>query len=119
MDRIDLLLQAGELADLILESPEVDAYRRANAALHEHREAVSFMRRLGELREQVAEFQARRVPPMHYRYLLEETDGIMQQLEHIPEVKAFEDAEAKLNALLDEVADRLSSAVQTRPPSLS
>ncbi|WP_067620672.1 YlbF family regulator [Alicyclobacillus acidiphilus] len=114
MDRTELLLRAGELADLILDSPEAYAYQRADAELQAHPEAVNLLRRFRELREQVAEFQARRVPPMHYHYLLEETDKILQQLEGMPVVKAFEDAQASLNTLLEEVTARLANAVEKR-----
>lgn len=114
MDRIHLLMEADELADLILQTPEVQAYRQAESALETNGEAKSLLRRLHELREQVAEFQARRVPPMHYSYLLEETDKLMEQLNTIPVVKTFEEAQEKMNALLDTVTSALANAVNER-----
>lgn len=114
MDRVDLLYEADELADLILQMPEVQTFRAAKAKLDANPEAVNLMRRFRELGEQVAEFQARKVPPMHYSYLLEETDQLMARVKAIPEVQAFEEAEERMNALLDSVTSRLSSAVEEK-----
>lgn len=114
MDRVDLLNEANELADLILRTPEIEMYRAADAALKQNGTALHLLRRFRELREQVAEFQARRVPPMHYAYLLEETDQLLKELQAIPEIVAFEDAQEKLNTLLDAVTARLSSSVKER-----
>lgn len=111
MDRLNLLLQAEELADLILQSPEVEDYRAAEAALQNQPEATNLIRRLRELREQIAEFQARNVPPMHYAYLLEETEKIRGQMDEIPEVREYESAQQKMETLFDSVSSRLSSAV--------
>lgn len=112
LDRLNLLLQAEDLADLILKAPEVEAYRSAEAALQNHPEATSLIRRLRDLREQVAEFQARKVPPMHYAYLLEETEKIRDQMDMIPELKEYENAQQRMETLLDSITSRLSSAVQ-------
>lgn len=114
MDRNDLLAEADDLAELILHTPELAAYRDAQAAMERNREAVHLLRKFHELREQVAEFQARRVPPMHYSYLLKETDEVLQKMEEIPEIKAYEQAQKELEELLTAVTDRLSSAVQVR-----
>ncbi|MFB5191625.1 YlbF family regulator [Alicyclobacillus fastidiosus] len=114
MDRVDLIVQADELAKLILHRPEIRVYRAAEAALEANGEAMNLWRRLRELREQVAEFQARRVPPMHYSYLLAETDQLLDKLNAMPEVQAYEEAQTKLNELLDAISSRLSSAVEQR-----
>ncbi|WAH35552.1 YlbF family regulator [Alicyclobacillus dauci] len=119
VDRVDLLVQADELADMILKTPEIQAFKQAEAAMEANGEAMNLLRRFRELREQVAEFQARQVPPMHYSYLLEETDQLMKKLEQIPEVKAFEDAQSKMNALLNAIASRLSAAVEQRLPDVN
>lgn len=118
MDRLELLLQADELADLLLMSPEIEVYRRTEEALNRNGNALNLLKRFHELREQVAEFQARKVPPMHYSYLLAETDQLLKQLEEIPEVTAYEQAQAKLNELLDAVTATLYSAVQERKTGL-
>lgn len=111
MDRLNLLVQADELADLILQTPEVIAYREAETALNTNGEATNLLRRLKELREQVAEFQARRVPPMHYAHLLEETDQLMKKMENIPELKAFESAQHRIEELFDSITAVLTAAV--------
>lgn len=114
LDRIELIVQADELAELILHLPEVRSYRAAEARMEANGEAMNLRRRLFELREQIAEFQARRVPPLHYSYLLEEADELLGKLNAMPEVQAFEEAQAKLNDLLDAISSRLSAAVEKR-----
>lgn len=114
MDRLSLLLQADELADMILQLPEVQSYRETEAAMERNTDAMNLLRRFRELREQVAEFQARRVPPMHYASLLQETDELMAKLEEIPEVQAFEAAQERMNELFDAITARLKSAVETQ-----
>lgn len=118
MDRLNLLVQADELADLILQTPEVTAYREAEMALNRNGEATNLLRRLKELREQVAEFQARRVPPMHYAHLLEETDGLMKQMENIPELKAFETAQHRIEEMFDSITAVLTAAVDRQSNEL-
>lgn len=118
MDRVHLLVQASELADLIANSEEAAAYREAQAHLAANREATALLRQFREVREQIGEFQARRVPPLHYRYLLEQADGLLSQLNRIPEVQALETAEKRLNELLDAIAARLSAAIAAPPRNM-
>ncbi|GMA58758.1 cell fate (sporulation/competence/biofilm development) regulator YlbF (YheA/YmcA/DUF963 family) [Alicyclobacillus sacchari] len=118
MDRNQLLVQASELADLIAESEEAAAYREAQARLAANREASALLRQFRELREQVGEFQARKVPPLHYRHLLEQADALLSELHRIPDVQSFEMAEKRLNDLLDAVTARLSAAIAEPPQNV-
>lgn len=107
----ELLLQAEELADMIMEMPEVDAYKRAEADLQNCSEAQGMMRQLKDLQEQIADFTARNVPEQYYQHLSKESESLLEKLGTIPEVKAFQEAQSKVSSLLQEVSDRLASAV--------
>lgn len=111
VDRNELMAEADELASMIMESPEIAAYHRAEAAMQAHPEASSLLRRVKELQAQVQEFQARNVPPMHYAYLLEETESLFNKLDTIPEVKEFQRAQSAVNELLQAVTRRLATGV--------
>ncbi|SDW62021.1 Cell fate regulator YmcA, YheA/YmcA/DUF963 family (controls sporulation, competence, biofilm development) [Alicyclobacillus hesperidum] len=118
MDRNQLLVQASELADLIAESDEAAAYREAQARLSANREASALLRQFRDLREQVGKFQARKVPPLHYRHLLEKADALLSELNRIPDVQSFEAAERQLNDLLDAVTSRLAAAIAAPPQNM-
>ncbi|QQE80678.1 YlbF family regulator [Alicyclobacillus sp. SO9] len=107
----DLLVQAEELADRIMEMPEVDAYKKAEADLQRCSDAQSMMLQLKDLQEQIAEFSSRNVPEQYYQHLSKESESLLEKLETIPEVNAFQEAQSKVNRLLQEVSDRLASAV--------
>jgi cell fate (sporulation/competence/biofilm development) regulator YmcA (YheA/YmcA/DUF963 family) len=110
-DRNDLLTEADELAEMILQSPEIVKYKEAEKQMQSQPEATAMLRRVKELQEQVAEFQARNVPPLHFSYLLEETESIFAKLDMIPEVKAFQFSQTEVNDLLQAVTRRLARAV--------
>lgn len=113
-DRNELLAEADELADMIMQSPEIMVYKDAEQAMQDQTEASAMLRRVKELQEQVAEFQARNVPPMHFAYLLEETESLFGKLDMIPEVRAFQAAQGAVNDLLQAVTRRLARAVLTQ-----
>ena len=114
IDRNELLAQADELAEMIMQAPEIIAYQKAEQQMKAHPQAESLLRRVRELQEQVAEFQARNVPPMHFAYLLEETESLFEKLDMIPEVQAFQQAQTAVNQLLQSVTNRLARGVQNR-----
>ncbi|SIS99925.1 YlbF family regulator [Alicyclobacillus vulcanalis] len=116
MDRVVLWEKASELARLIADSEAAQGYREAKARLDESPEAQSLLRRFRELQEAVAEFQARRVPPMHYRHVIEEADRLLTEMRRLPEIAAFEQAERRLNELLDAVSSRLQRGLTSPPP---
>ncbi|MCL6548363.1 MAG: YlbF family regulator [Alicyclobacillus sp.] len=111
LNRNELLAQAEDLADLLIQAPEVARYRAAEAKLHQNATALSLMRQLRERQEQVAEFAARGVPEVHYRHLLQESESLLAQLETLPEVREFMDAQSAVNDLLQAVTGRLAKAV--------
>lgn len=114
LDRNELLAQADELADMIIQSPEITRYQIAENNMRTHKDALQLLARVQELQSQVAEFQARRVPPMHFSHLLEETESLFAKMENIPEVQAFQAAQSAVNELLQSVTKRLADAVLTR-----
>ncbi|WP_206831257.1 YlbF family regulator [Alicyclobacillus fructus] len=113
MDRGALWEKAAELARLIADSEPARRYRDAKAKLDGSPEAQSMLRRFRELQEAVAEFQARRVPPMHYRHVIEEADRLLTEMRNVPEIAAFEQAERELNQLLDAVSSRLQQSLSS------
>ncbi|WP_206881300.1 YlbF family regulator [Alicyclobacillus mali (ex Roth et al. 2021)] len=115
MDRGALWDKASELARLIADSEQAQRYRDAKVQLDGSPQAQSMLRRFRELQEAVAEFQARRVPPMHYRHVIEEADRLLAQMRGVPEIASYEQAERELNELLDEVSSRLQRALSLPP----
>ncbi|MCL6593952.1 MAG: YlbF family regulator [Alicyclobacillus sp.] len=113
-DHNELWAQTEELADLIMQSPEINAYQLAEARMKQHPQASSLLARLKDVQEQVAEFQARQVPPMHYVHLLKESESLMTELEKIPEVAEFQRAQNAVNDLLQTLTRRLARAVLER-----
>lgn len=114
MDRNEIWAETEELADLILRSPEIQSFHAAEAQLKAHPKAASMMGQLRELQEQVADFQARHVPPKHFIHLLKESESLMAQLESISEVATFQQAQGEVNELLQSVTARLAQAVLSR-----
>ncbi|ACV58285.1 YlbF family regulator [Alicyclobacillus acidocaldarius] len=115
MDRGVIWEKASELARLIADSEQARRYRDAKAKLDGSPEAQSLLRRFRELQEAVAEFQARRVPPMHYRHVIEEADRLLADMRRMPEIASFEEAERDLNQLLDAVSSRLQRGLSSPP----
>ncbi|WP_067931624.1 YlbF family regulator [Alicyclobacillus kakegawensis] len=114
MDRNELWMQAEELADMILQTPEIQRYQQAESRLQEHPQAQSLMRRLRSLHEQIEEFTVRKVPEAYYRHLTQESEAVLQELEQIPVVREFQQAQSAVNDLLQAVSERLGQAVQER-----
>ncbi|GGI96927.1 hypothetical protein GCM10010885_03150 [Alicyclobacillus cellulosilyticus] len=114
MDRNELWAEAEELADLLLKCPEIEAYLEAEASLREDAAAQAKMARLRELQEEIGTFQARQVPEAYYAHLIQEAESLLDELEKIPIVQAFLEAQQAVNDLLQEVTDRLAAAVRQR-----
>jgi cell fate (sporulation/competence/biofilm development) regulator YmcA (YheA/YmcA/DUF963 family) len=114
IDRNELWAQAEDLADMILQTPEIHRYQKAEAELQAHAEAQALINRLRSLQEQIQEFAARNVPEAYYRHLSHETESLLNELEKIPEVREFQEAQEAVNELLQAVSDRLGRAVQER-----
>lgn len=107
----ELWAETEELADLIIEAPEIKAYKDAEQRMKEHPTAQSKMKKLKELQEEIVEFQARRVPPKHYTHLMENSESLIEELEKIPEVAEFQQTQLRVNELLTNITTRLAKAV--------
>lgn len=114
LNRNEIWAETEELADLIIRCPEIQTFHEAESQLHSHPKAVSMMAQLRDLQEQISDFQARRVPPKHFVHLLKESESLMEQLENIPEVTAFQQAQGEVNELLQSVTTRLAAAVLSK-----
>jgi cell fate (sporulation/competence/biofilm development) regulator YmcA (YheA/YmcA/DUF963 family) len=110
----ELWAQTEELAELIIQAPEIAAYQAAEQRMKEHPTARKMMEKLKALQEEIAEYQARRVPPKHYIHLLKDSESLLEQLEKIPEVAEFQRTQAAVNELLQAVTNRLAKAVLER-----
>jgi|GEM_PF-6672694 len=121
MTHEELLAQAEELADMIMQSPEVVAYKQAQQRVADCPEAQKLMNRLKEVQEQTADFSARHVPERYYQPLSQESESLLAELEKIPEVKAYQSAQSTVNDLLKDISDCLALAVarQIAPESKS
>lgn len=115
LDRNELLAQAEELAERIVQSPEVAAYQFAQQKLKQNPAAVALLKKVQEIQAQLTEFQARNVPPMHYAYLLKESETLLYELNTIPEVTALKEAEQHVNSLLELISSRLMKIVTEDP----
>lgn len=111
VDRNELLAEANELAELLLKTPEIAAYRLAERNMKANPATEAKIRKLRELTDQVGEFRARNVPFKHYEHLLKESETLLNELQSIPEVHAFQEAQAAINELLQTVTDRLARGV--------
>ncbi len=114
IDRNELWAEAEELADLIIQSPEVIRYQEAEKVLKATPKAQAKMAQLRDLQEQIAEYQFRKVPFEHYKYLMHDMESLLAELETIQEVKTFQGAQTALNELLQTVSNQLSRAVLER-----
>jgi cell fate (sporulation/competence/biofilm development) regulator YmcA (YheA/YmcA/DUF963 family) len=114
VDRNELWAEAEELADLIIQSPEIIQFKESELALKEVPEAQVMMAQLRELQEQIAEFQARRVPFEHYKHMMHDMESLLEKLENIPEVRKFQAAQSAVNDLLQAVTNQLAKAVLER-----
>ncbi|MDI3327504.1 MAG: YlbF family regulator [Alicyclobacillaceae bacterium] len=113
LDPNEVWAQAYELGLLISESPEVEAYRRAELALQNHPEARHLMNRLREQQEQLQNLQRYGSGP-HLRPLEESIEEILQQLDRIPEVAAFKEAQSRVDSLLQAVTRTITEAISDR-----
>ena len=111
MNQTELWAETDELAELIIQSPEIVAFHEAEKHLKAHPKANQMMTELRDLQAQVADFQARKVPPKHFLHLLKDSESLLEELEKIPEVIAFQRAQQRVNDLLKSVTDRLAQAV--------
>lgn len=114
MERNEIWAETEELADLLIQADEIQAFHEAEVNLKAHPQAARMMNELRELQEQVADFQARKVPPKHFIHLLQRSESLLQELENIPEVTEFQRAQSAVNDLLQSVTNRLALAVTTR-----
>lgn len=111
VNRNELWAQTEDLADLIIQSPEIRRYQDAEAQLRAHNEAQTFMSQLRDLQEQIGDFMARKVPEQYYQHLSQEAESLLERLERIPEVQHFQSAQSAVNELLQTVSDHLQRAV--------
>lgn len=111
VDRNELWAQAEELAELLLQCPEIARYREAEARMNANAQATAMIRKLRELQEEIADFQARRVPEAYYKHLVAESESLLDKLEKIPEVKAFQEAQAAVNDLLQAITGRIAQVL--------
>jgi cell fate (sporulation/competence/biofilm development) regulator YmcA (YheA/YmcA/DUF963 family) len=114
INRNELWAETEELADLIIQAPELMSFQEAEQKMKSHPHAQSMIAELKVLQDEVVGFQARRVPPKHYVHLLKESESLMEQLEKIPEVMEFQNAQTAVNELLQAVTSRLAKAVLQR-----
>lgn len=114
IDRNELWAQAEDLADLIIQCPEITAYQQAEQRMAGNPAVMNMMQRLRDLEEQIGEHQARKVPESYYVHLRSEAESLLSTLETIPEVQVFMDAQRAVNDLLQSVSSKLQQSVQAR-----
>lgn len=106
-----LCIEAEHLADLLIQRPEIQDYRRAESIMNAHPTIVADLRRLRDLQEQIGDFMSRNVHEAHYQHLSAEVDALLSKLEGLPEVQNFLAAQTRVNELIQAITDRLSTAL--------
>jgi cell fate (sporulation/competence/biofilm development) regulator YlbF (YheA/YmcA/DUF963 family) len=113
LDRNEIWAQAFELGQLILESPEVAAYKAAEKAMNDHPEISAKVRRFREMQEQY-ERLSEHSTGSHLNGLRTDIERLSAELDTYPEVRAYKEAMAKVDELLDAVTKLIASAISDK-----
>lgn len=111
LDMSAVLLRAYELGDMILASREVADYLRGRKMVAEDAAAQGLIRRLGQKKDLFEECQ--RFGHFHpeYHKALNEVEQVQKELDALPSVTFFKNAEDELDELLYEVSASIAYSV--------
>lgn len=108
-----IITEADQLAEMLINRPEIEAYQAAEARMIANPSVVADMRRLKEIQEQIGDFMSRNVPEAHYQHLQTEMESLLSHLEQVPEVAAFISAQSDVTNLIQAVTERLSRVLES------
>ena len=109
-----VLDKARELADAISVSEELTTLRSAAADVDRDETATGALKRFQEKQEtiQMAARSGLELPPDQ----MSDMQSLQGQIQQIPSIKAFAQAQGKFNALIDQVNDIIAGAVMGADP---
>ncbi|MDB5084511.1 MAG: hypothetical protein JWN30_1397 [Bacilli bacterium] len=110
LDRNELWAQASELGQLLTESPQVVAFKAAQAALENKPAIKNLMNRLQEMQEQYQSLSQYGSGP-HLKGLEESIQAVLKELDQYPEVQTYKEAMHDVDVLLKEVTQLLASTL--------
>ncbi|UOF89122.1 YlbF family regulator [Fodinisporobacter ferrooxydans] len=117
-DRNKIWEYANELGVLLSQSPEVAIYKQAEQVLNENMQAQSLIRQFRELQEQLAQLEERGAERKYTKPLRDQTMKILKEIDSIPEVRAFKEAQEQVNELLSSVSNLLASVITQKVEDL-
>jgi cell fate (sporulation/competence/biofilm development) regulator YlbF (YheA/YmcA/DUF963 family) len=120
VDRNKIWEYANELGQLLAESPEVEQYKQAELAMNQHPQAQSLIRQFRELQEELTALEERGTEPKYTKPLRDRIRELVDQMDQIPEVQQFKEAQSKVNDLLGSVSQLLADSIlKSMQPSSS
>jgi cell fate (sporulation/competence/biofilm development) regulator YlbF (YheA/YmcA/DUF963 family) len=114
VDRNKIWEYANELGQLLAESPEVEQYKQAELAINQHPQAQSLIRQFRELQEELTALEERGTEPKYTKPLRDRIRELVEQMDQIPEVQQFKEAQSKVNDLLGSVSQLLADSILKR-----
>ncbi|MNI47807.1 hypothetical protein D3C73_1023430 [compost metagenome] len=111
LDMSAVLLRAYDLGDMILASKEVADYQQGKRLMAENAEAQALIRKLMQKKDLFEECQ--RFGHFHpeYHKAMNAVSEVQEELDAVPCVKFFKDAEERLDELLYEISATIAHSV--------
>lgn len=106
----DIIKQAGDLAQMIADTEEVDFFKRAEAQIHENQKVREMIASIKSLQKQAVNFQ-------HYgksealKMVEAKIENLENEIDAIPIVQQFKESQEDVNDLLQIVASVISNNV--------
>ncbi|MDQ0216989.1 hypothetical protein ELQ35_09340 [Peribacillus cavernae] len=106
----DILAKAGDLANMIAETEEVDFFKRAEAQINENQKVREMIASIKSLQKQAVNFQ-NYGKEKAYTQVQAKLDALEQELDELPIVQEFKQSQIDVNDLLQMVASQVSNTV--------
>ncbi|MDR4937070.1 RicAFT regulatory complex protein RicA family protein [Rossellomorea marisflavi] len=106
----DIIKHAGDLAQMIADTEEVDFFKRAEAQIHENQKVREMIASIKSLQKQAVNFQ-------HYgksealKMVESKIENLEKEIDAIPIVQQFKESQEDVNDLLQIVASVISNNV--------
>jgi cell fate (sporulation/competence/biofilm development) regulator YlbF (YheA/YmcA/DUF963 family) len=114
VDRNRIWEYANELGQLLAEAPEVEQYKRTEQALQQNIEAQSLIRQFRELQEELSSLEERGTDRKYTKPLRDRIYQLIIQMDQIPEIQQFKEAQNKINELLGSVSQLLADTIMKK-----
>ena len=111
LERIEILDESDQLANMILQSDIADEYHRALYKLKHDKVAQKMISKFMTLKDKYEEVQRFGKYHPDYRTVTLETRAFKRDLDQYETIAAFKRAEGNIQSLLDEISVQLGAAV--------